>query len=123
MRPSNPWTVRLMLLAVGVMGCAPDAQEPADFAVRDSAGVRIVVRETAAWKPSQEWRITPAPRVRIGQVEGPEASTLHRVAGAIRQSDGRIAVGNGGSQDVRIYDGTGQWLARCRGPVRTISCP
>lgn len=52
------------------------------------------------------WMLRPEPLVRVGAGDG--AQSLHRVTGAIRLADGRIAVANAGSHQVRIFgeDGT-----------------
>lgn len=55
------------------------------------------------------WRLSAEPELRLGEGDG--ASSLFRVMGAVRLDDGRVAVANGGSQQVRIFGPDGAWLA------------
>jgi hypothetical protein len=60
------------------------------------------------------WRLETPPIVRIGADNG--GQSLHRVAGATRLADGRIAIANGGSHQVRVF-GTDGRLVRDIGRV------
>jgi hypothetical protein len=78
---------------------------------RDSAGVRIV--ESAASVVAEGGGASPidlelTPSVIIGIEEGEEAYQLNRVFDAHRMPDGRIAIGNSGSYEVRVYDAAGK---------------
>jgi hypothetical protein len=55
------------------------------------------------------------PLVSIGMLEGPEAYQLFRVADAMRLDDGRVAVVNAGSKEIRLYDRDGVFLGRWGG--------
>jgi len=59
------------------------------------------------WEAGEAWRIAPEPDVVIGEVGGDESYVLSQVYSARRFSDGRIAVLDGGSGRVRIYDSGG----------------
>jgi hypothetical protein len=103
---------RLIAVAAGACvlgaGCAGNGRgEPV---VRDSAGVRIV--ENSALLPDAPplWTIAAEPAVDIGVLEGDEAYQLSQVGGAVRLSDGRIVVANGGSQELRFFDSTGRHI-------------
>ena len=50
------------------------------------------------------------PRVDIGVLEGAEPYQLSQVSGAVRLSDGRIVVANGGSDELRYFDSAGAFL-------------
>lgn len=76
-------------------------------AVRDSAGVRIVENAAPAWSAGEAWRIASEPRVEIGEVEGERAYLFDGVVDAARLSDGRIAVLDAGSGEVRLYSADG----------------
>lgn len=76
--------------------------------VRDSAGIRIVESDPSAGAAPCELAATPA--IEIGVVEGPPEYQLYRVSDASRLPDGRIAVVNAGSQEVRVYDQDGRFL-------------
>lgn len=79
--------------------------------VRDSAGIRIVENPAPDPGAAPLWAVATEPRVDIGVLEGAEAYQLSQVGGAVRLSDGRIVVANGGSQEVRFFDTTGRYLA------------
>jgi hypothetical protein len=51
------------------------------------------------------WSLSPA-RAMIGAPDGSEA--LHRVFGAVLLSDGRVAIGNSGTSEVRFFDPEGR---------------
>ena len=75
----------------------------------DSAGVEIVESRAPAWSPDDAPTVPPAPRVRIGAVEGPEEHQLFEVQFATVLSDGRIVVGNGGTYEVRFFSASGEF--------------
>lgn len=91
------------------------ASDTADVEVRDSAGITIVDN---AEVPSTMlgWSVSAAPEVDIGTAEGAEADQLYQVTGATRLSDSRIAVANGGTGELRIYDPAGRHLGSAGGP-------
>jgi len=71
-------------------------------ATRDSAGITIVENSGPAWPAGSGWRVADSPLVDIGDVD--------RVLGPVRLSDGRLALANAGSNEVRIYDAKGALL-------------
>jgi hypothetical protein len=79
--------------------------------VRDSAGVTIVENSGAVPADGGGWSLSPEPLVSIGTFQGDSLYQLYSVQGATRLSDGRIAVVNGGSGQVRFYDSAGVYLA------------
>ncbi|MEX2468001.1 MAG: hypothetical protein WD995_13910 [Gemmatimonadota bacterium] len=104
-----PATLLLLTLA---SGCGAD---------RDLGGA------TGSETP-EPWALASAPTLHIGVVSGDETYQLHDVRDAQRLTDGRIAVANQGSREVRVYtadgqlvsasgedgDGPGQWRALSR---------
>jgi hypothetical protein len=72
--------------------------------VTDSAGIEIVTSAVPAWQSGGGWSISEAPTLEIGTVSGEDAYSLYRVRGVIRLPDGRIAIANGGTWQIRIYD-------------------
>lgn len=88
-------------------GCAEEAALPI-ATVRDSAGIAIVENRWAPEEVSAGWGVAAEPRLDIGVMEGDEALQLFNVSGGVLLSDGRIAVVNGGTQEVRVFrpDGT-----------------
>ncbi len=89
----------------------PEVQtEPTTFTVRDSSGVEIVESTEPAWSEGEAWTLSEEPLLAIGTVDGPDEYNLYRSVGAIRLADGRIVVGNGGSQELRFYSPEGSFL-------------
>jgi hypothetical protein len=54
--------------------------------------------------------VAKVPRLAIGTAFGKEAYALDGVTGAHRSQDGTIAIVNGGTQEVRVFDSTGTHL-------------
>lgn len=52
---------------------------------------------------TEAWTIRSDPLLQIGVADGDEPYLLHNVQDVAMFSDGRIAVANGGSQEIRIY--------------------
>ncbi len=97
------------LLCSLASGCGGEAGGAAAV-IRDSAGIRIVENPALAPNAPPLWTVEAEPRVDIGVLEGDEAYQLSQVGGAVRLSDGRIVVANGGSQELRFFDATGEHL-------------
>ncbi len=98
-------------LVVGTLACAGSDDGAVATAVRDSAGVVIVENTGSIQVGEGGFTVVPEPLVSIGSLEGDTLQQLYRVNGAIRLADGRIAVGNGGSGQLRIYAPDGRFLA------------
>lgn len=80
---------------------APPKRPSAGTVVRDSSGVRIV--ETSATERfSALWEIGEFSDWSVGELEGDPDYLLTRVVGALQLPGGRIAVGNGDTNEVRI---------------------
>lgn len=100
------------VLLVGLVACDPGSvPATAGHTVTDSAGIEIVTSTASAWGEGEGWRIASEPAVVIGAVEGDERYLLSNVTAVRRFEDGRIAVLDGGSSRVRIYDAEGRHLA------------
>ncbi len=76
---------------------------------RDSAGIRIVENQGAAWPAGAGWRIPDTSLVDIGG-RGEGASELDQVNGLVRLSDGRLALANAGTNELRLFDASGTHL-------------
>lgn len=102
------------VLLVAILGaCAADATTR-NAVVRDSAGIAIV--EIHASLPDEgALQLGAEPLVDIGVVDGAPEYQFYRVVGAGRLSDGRIAVLNAGTQQVRFYDADGRYLSASGG--------
>lgn len=78
--------------------------------VRDSAGV-IIVENPPIPPDAGEWHLGPEPMVEIGVLDGDAAYQLFRVRDAARLADGRVAVVDGGTNELRVYGADGGHLA------------
>src|SRR5688500_1203129 len=94
------------LALLGAVATVSDAQRPA---IRDSAGVGIVMSTAPSWTGAQTLRVDAAPSLVIGTQAGTEYE-LSQVRGTVRMSDGRIAVADGASQQLRFYDARGTFI-------------
>ena len=59
----------------------------------------------------QNWRVSASPILTIGVAEGDSTKQLFRVAGVFRQGGNRYIVANGGTQEVRSFDASGNFIA------------
>jgi len=113
-------TCTVLLTAACGGSDAPDRSSPALAIVRDSAGVSIVENPALPVDASLDWTVGPSPALEIGVLEGAEEYQLFRVRDAHVLADGRIAVVNSGSQEVRVYGADGvhleTWGGRGEGP-------
>jgi len=104
--------------------CSREQDSRTAFTVRDSAGIAIVASARPAWE-SSGWSLSDQPVLQIGVVDGDSAYQLFRVRGAVRLSDGRIAIANDGSSEVRYFDATGHHIRSVgrsgRGPGEFMS--
>jgi hypothetical protein len=107
----------LFLTLASVLPARDRRPEAADstptILVRDSAGVRLV-ESHAPRLPADSWRISDVASLTIGD-ERAAMQQLHRVVGAVRLSDGRIAVLVETPPHLRWYDATGTFLAAAGG--------
>jgi hypothetical protein len=106
----------LTLTSVLISGCGPQNNTPTEFTVTDSAGVAIVESTRPIWSEGEGWTVAPEPEVVIGEADGDEGYLLDEVRDVKRFTDGRIAILNGGSSQVRVYDPAGRHLFDVGGP-------
>ena len=104
----------LLPVALAIAACATDSPEHREPVVRDSAGIRIVENTTPQWQEGEVWRLSPEPVVDIGGGDR-EEEQLFRVVGALRLSDDRIVVANGGTNEIRFYGPGGTFLSASGG--------
>ena len=81
------------------------------YGIRDSAGISIAENPRLAPDSRLGWRVGTEPLVSIGTPEAVPDFQFHKVEDATRLADGRIAVANGGSMELLVFDATGQYLA------------
>lgn len=77
--------------------------------IRDSAGIEIVENDLPLWGEDDEWLVSQETVLEIGAVGGSPEQQLFRVEDVARLSDGRIAVLDGGAQELRIFAPDGQY--------------
>lgn len=109
---------RLLVLAALALvsgGCAEERTPVEAAAVRDSAGI-VLVENRLPLEELPTCGVDSTAEVRIGRQAGEEHDRLYRVFGAARLTDGRIAVVNQGSGEIRLYDAAGMFLAAAGRP-------
>lgn len=97
-------------------GCRPTSPIGSSFAVTDSMGIRIVESRRPLWPEGAGWRVAAEPDLVIGRSDEDERYFFDRIQAVGRFSDGRIAVLDGGSSSVRVYDAGGKHLGDLGGP-------
>lgn len=104
-------SARLVALALGLASAACGGGESrAAVTERDSAGVRIVESARARIDRPSGWTVAAKPDLVIGAARGDSTDLLSSVSGAAQLDDGRILVVDGGTRQVRFYDGEGHLL-------------
>jgi hypothetical protein len=103
-------TALLPLCCAVLAACQDTGARPNAAIIRDSAGVKIVENARPAWGGASAWHVAAAPTVTIGEVEGDAPYLLSRVLAATRLSDGRVVILDGGTQQLRYFDGDGAHL-------------
>lgn len=93
---------------VAVAACGGEVPV-AEVTVTDSAGIRIVDAPREVVDRLEVWRAEEEPRVVVGAADR-QGEDLHLVTGALRLDDGRLAVANGGSDEIRFFDAAGRYL-------------
>lgn len=96
---------------VGTVGCEPAPDQTVQTVTRDSAGISIVENSGEIPADVGGWTIAEEPSLSIGTFQGDSLYQLFQVQGAMRMADGGIAVANGGSGEIRVYDSEGRFLS------------
>lgn len=97
-------------LVLGVTACGDSRFGDTGVVVRDSAGVSIVESRQEDESRTIDWRIALEPDLIIGIAEGDDEYQLFRVEGSAILPDGRIVAVNGGTQEIRFFDGEGRYI-------------
>lgn len=95
------------MAGLGVAACGGGADSAGSASTRDSAGITIVENTGPAWPAGGGWKVIDSAAVDIGGGGGEAGADLDQVSGPVRLSDGRLALANGGTNEVRIYDARG----------------
>lgn len=112
--------LRSLLLAEAVVllsatGCSSGSISHPSFTVTDSAGIEIVHSVGPAWTAETAWRVTPEPRLQIGESSGADPYMLDRVMGVTVLDDGGVAIAHMGDNTVRFYDAHGTFVRKVGG--------
>ncbi len=100
-------------MTLGATGCGDEPSRSTGIQVTDSSGVTIV--DNGNLDRTRELLASGTPTLEIGSMDGEEEFLLHQVTGAVRLSNGGVAVTNGGTRELRIYDADGAHRATAGG--------
>lgn len=89
-------------ICVLAAGCTGGTAGGGKASTRDSAGIAIVENTGPAWPANAGWTVVDSPLVDVGDVD--------HVLGPVRLSDGRLAIANAGTSEIRIYGVSGALL-------------
>jgi hypothetical protein len=109
MIPGNAGGILVLLLLI--LGCEVADQAAGSVSAYDSAGVRVVVVPVRHAGEDRAWSIGASPIWSVGDRDEEPGHQLHEVVGAIRFGDGRVAVANAGSNELRFFDGNEELLS------------
>ena len=104
----------LAMAATAVAGCEAASVPPNTS--RDSLGVTIVESAAPLWGARDAWRIEEEPILDLAETGPGEMHTFFRVRDVLRAGSGHLAVADGGSQQVRVYDAAGRFVRAFGGP-------
>jgi hypothetical protein len=94
-------------LAALAAGCA-SGDRAGTVSFRDSAGVTIAENAPAAAQAAALWTIEEPALLTIGVLEGDSAYQFYHVGGAALLTDGRIAILDAGSRELRFFASDGR---------------
>lgn len=99
-------------LVLGLASCSSDSAPQASFAVTDSAGVEVVATREPAWPEGgrSPWQLSLV--TEIGELDGAEPYLFGGPVRAALLPDGRVAVADEQSGDIRIFSDDGEFEAR-----------
>jgi hypothetical protein len=98
-------------LALAFAAACGGSEHAGNVSIADSAGVNIVQSTRPVWSSESGWHLAANPILDIGRSEGEAAYQLFLATAAVRLTDGRLAVANTGSQEIRFYDAAGRYLS------------
>ena len=110
----RPTLVTTSVACTVLAGAACDPSpgiDPSRVVVRDSAGIKIVESFAGAWAMQPGWTVGSEPVLEIGLQQGPAEYMFHEIRGAGRLGGGKLFVVDGGSGEIRIFDGGGTFLS------------
>ncbi len=106
----------LVLIVIGV--CCTDRPNPpiSGFVERDSAGVSIVEVSSTGEIGGRVWTVSSQPLVTISTDPFDSEHVVHRIRGAVRLTDGRIASISESEKELRLYSPSGNLESVVGGP-------
>jgi hypothetical protein len=88
--------------------CSTGEAPPPFSVARDDAGIETVTNRLNSL--DAQCALSEEPTLTIGRGQAGDEYALYRVFGATRLSDGRVALVNQGSDQVRVFDAAGRFL-------------
>ena len=105
----TPKASRLALvLLAGTISCTEQASGPPLVIQRDSAGIEIIEAMRPLWGESSLWSVDPDPVVDLALSGSGPPHEFYRARSIRQRPDGSLAVADRGSQEVRVFSGTGE---------------
>lgn len=104
-------TCAFALALVATLTLAPTSTAQS---TRDSAGIRVVENAQPTWSSRERLSLAAAPRIAIGS-NADSAFRFRQVRGVMRLSDGRIAVADGASLQLRLFSAEGKHISSSGG--------
>ncbi len=101
--------VLTVLVGATVLNCGGEAPR-SRVSLRDSAGIRIVESIAPTWQPNTGWFVDSAPVLDLATSGNGTAHEFFGVVDATRMADGSVAVAERGSNQIRLFSATGQFL-------------
>lgn len=108
--PTQMFRPHVALLSVVLAACGGAGGAATGITVRDSAGIAIVEHSAEAIAALPVWEVDGAPILDLGSGDDP-AEEFASVRAAVRLSDGRLYVAEGGTSELRLFSADGRWLA------------
>ena len=103
--------IGFLLIPLALPACESETQPHFDTQVIDSAGVTIVESSGFPDLGSGGWSLEQSPSLTVGTFDGDTLYQLYEVSGGTRLSDGRIAISDAGSFQLRVFGTDGDFQA------------
>ena len=92
-----------------------ESPEEPPFVERDSAGVLVATTSGAKARAPIGWVVDTVPDYQVGEMDGEDPYLFSRIEGARQLADGRVAVLDWGSCELRFFGSDGVFLNRTGG--------
>ena len=92
-----------------------ESSDEAPFVERDSAGVLVATTSGAKARAPIGWVVDTVPDYQVGKMDGEDPYLFSRVEGARQLADGRVAVLDWGSCELRFFGSDGVFVNRTGG--------